>query len=74
MNLTWRNTPAHHWYPAKSPTLSLQCRRSRALQTALVQFRSNYLSHMTFVQEVKSFFTCLCSSSGLLGHFHGTVV
>ncbi|GFU35597.1 hypothetical protein TNCV_2099071 [Trichonephila clavipes] len=25
MNLTWRNPPAHHWYAAKSPGLSLQC-------------------------------------------------
>ncbi|GFW58010.1 RNase H domain-containing protein [Trichonephila clavipes] len=26
MNLTWRNLPAHHWYAAKSPDLSLRCR------------------------------------------------
>ncbi|GFU63516.1 RNase H domain-containing protein [Trichonephila clavipes] len=25
MNLTWRNPPAHHWYAAKSPGLSIQC-------------------------------------------------
>ncbi|GFX43788.1 uncharacterized protein TNCV_4110671 [Trichonephila clavipes] len=36
MNLT----PAYHWYAAQCPGLSLQCRRSRALQTALVCFRS----------------------------------
>ncbi|GFY03920.1 RNase H domain-containing protein [Trichonephila clavipes] len=34
MNLTWRNPPAHHWYAAKSPGLSIQCKSSRALQTA----------------------------------------
>ncbi|GFW18595.1 nup43 [Trichonephila clavipes] len=33
-NLILRNTPAHHWYAAKSPGLSLQCRCSRAHQTA----------------------------------------
>ncbi|GFX48598.1 RNase H domain-containing protein [Trichonephila clavipes] len=33
MNLTWRNPPAHHWYVAKSPGLSIQCRSSRAHQT-----------------------------------------
>ncbi|GFV83236.1 uncharacterized protein TNCV_1899621 [Trichonephila clavipes] len=55
MNLTWQNPPAHHWYSAKSPGLSLQCRSSRALQTA--RFRSGHLHGMTFVQGVKSFFT-----------------
>ncbi|GFX50009.1 hypothetical protein TNCV_2374981 [Trichonephila clavipes] len=39
MNLTWRNPPAHHWYAAKSPGLSIQCRSSRADQTALPRFR-----------------------------------
>ncbi|GFW69616.1 uncharacterized protein TNCV_489601 [Trichonephila clavipes] len=61
MNLTWRNPPAHHWYAAKSPGLSIQCRSSRAHQTALMRFRSGHLSSMTFVQGVKSFFTCPCS-------------
>ncbi|GFT81741.1 RNase H domain-containing protein [Trichonephila clavipes] len=28
MNLTWQNPPAHHWYAAKSPGLSIQCRSS----------------------------------------------
>ncbi|GFV66673.1 hypothetical protein TNCV_2594941 [Trichonephila clavipes] len=40
MNLTWRNPPAHHWYAAKSPGLSIQCRSSRAHQPALARFRS----------------------------------
>ncbi|GFU36593.1 uncharacterized protein TNCV_802521 [Trichonephila clavipes] len=82
MNLTWRNPPAHHWYAAKSPGLSIQCRSSRAHQTTLACLRSCHLRSMTFVQGVKSFFTCscsllaspLCSSSGLLGHFPVTVV
>ncbi|GFS92503.1 RNase H domain-containing protein [Trichonephila clavipes] len=74
MNLTWRNPPAHQWYAAKSPDLSLQCRSSRAHQTALVRFRSGPLRGMTFVQGIKSFFSCPCSSSGLLGHFPATVV
>ncbi|GFU91606.1 hypothetical protein TNCV_2543701 [Trichonephila clavipes] len=56
MNLTWRNPPAHHWYAAKSPGLSIQCRSSRAHQTALACFRSGHLRSMTFVQ-VKFFFT-----------------
>ncbi|GFV61086.1 hypothetical protein TNCV_1972611 [Trichonephila clavipes] len=30
MNLTWQNPPAHHWYAAKRPGLSLQCRSSKA--------------------------------------------
>ncbi|GFT20505.1 uncharacterized protein TNCV_2183541 [Trichonephila clavipes] len=51
MNLTWRNPPAHHWSAAKSPGLSLQCKRSRAHQTALAHFRSGHLRSMTFVQE-----------------------
>ncbi|GFW66130.1 uncharacterized protein TNCV_1710291 [Trichonephila clavipes] len=61
MNLTWRNPPAHHWYTAKSPGLSIQCRSSRAHQTALTRLRSGHLRSMTFVQGVKSFFTCPCS-------------
>ncbi|GFW51780.1 uncharacterized protein TNCV_1187121 [Trichonephila clavipes] len=61
MNLTWRNPPAHHWYAAKSPGLSIQCRCSRAHQTALACFRSGHLRSMTFVQGVRSFFTCPCS-------------
>ncbi|GFV64646.1 HTH_Tnp_Tc3_2 domain-containing protein [Trichonephila clavipes] len=32
MNLTWRNPSAHHWYAAKSPGLSIQCRSSKAHQ------------------------------------------
>ncbi|GFW06614.1 uncharacterized protein TNCV_2189471 [Trichonephila clavipes] len=58
MNLTRRNPPAHHWYAAKSPGLSIQCRSSRAHQTALARLRSGHLRSMTFVQGVKSFFTC----------------
>ncbi|GFS80850.1 uncharacterized protein TNCV_126161 [Trichonephila clavipes] len=50
MNLTWRNPPAHHWYAAKNPGLSIQCRRSRAHQTALARLRSRHLRSMTFVQ------------------------
>ncbi|GFY31108.1 uncharacterized protein TNCV_4360151 [Trichonephila clavipes] len=53
---------------AKSSGLSLQCRSSRAHQTALTSFRSCHLRGMTLVQGVKSFFTCPCfsrSSSGL---------
>ncbi|GFT05765.1 uncharacterized protein TNCV_3925581 [Trichonephila clavipes] len=61
MNLSWRNPPAHQWYAAKSPGLCIQCRSSRAHQTALASFRSGHLRSMTFVQRVKSFFTCPCS-------------
>ncbi|GFW56687.1 uncharacterized protein TNCV_4067671 [Trichonephila clavipes] len=43
---------------AKSPDLSIQCRSSRAHQTALACLRSGHLRSMTFVQGVKSFFTC----------------
>ncbi|GFU55927.1 uncharacterized protein TNCV_3971811 [Trichonephila clavipes] len=50
MNLTWGNPPAHHWYAAKSPGLSIQCRSSRAHQTALAHLRSGHLRSMTFVQ------------------------
>ncbi|GFS84016.1 uncharacterized protein TNCV_2364231 [Trichonephila clavipes] len=53
MNLPWRNPPAHHWYAAKSPGLSLRCRSSTAHQTPLVRFRSGHLR--------VSFFTCSCS-------------
>ncbi|GFV56582.1 uncharacterized protein TNCV_1803911 [Trichonephila clavipes] len=53
--------PAQHWYAAKSPGLSIQCRSSRAHQTALTRLRSGHLRSMTFVQGVKSFFTCPCS-------------
>ncbi|GFS54520.1 uncharacterized protein TNCV_1742751 [Trichonephila clavipes] len=52
---------AHHWYAAKSPGLSIQCRSSRAHQTALARFRSGHLRSMTLVQRVKSFFTSPCS-------------
>ncbi|GFT09068.1 uncharacterized protein TNCV_4105311 [Trichonephila clavipes] len=61
MNLTWQNPPPHHWYTAKSPDLSIQCRSSRAHQTSLARLRSGHLHSMTFVQVVKSFFTCPCS-------------
>ncbi|GFY30971.1 uncharacterized protein TNCV_1629441 [Trichonephila clavipes] len=61
MNLTWRNPPAHHWYAAKIPGLSIQCRSSRAHQTALARLRSGHQRSMTFVLGVKSFFTCPCS-------------
>ncbi|GFT62420.1 uncharacterized protein TNCV_4717841 [Trichonephila clavipes] len=54
MNLTWRNPPAHHWYAAKSPGLSIQFRSSGAHQTALARLRSGHLRNMTFVQGVKS--------------------
>ncbi|GFV84294.1 uncharacterized protein TNCV_1591531 [Trichonephila clavipes] len=43
MNLTWKNHPAHHWHAVKSPGLSIQYRRSRALQTALERFRRGHL-------------------------------
>ncbi|GFT08954.1 RNase H domain-containing protein [Trichonephila clavipes] len=43
MNLTWRNPPAHHWYAAKSPGLSIQCRSSRAHQMAWAHHRSGHL-------------------------------
>ncbi|GFU69230.1 hypothetical protein TNCV_3285081 [Trichonephila clavipes] len=52
MNLTGRNPPAHHWHAAKIPGLSLQCRSSRDLQTALARFRSGHLPSMVFVQGV----------------------
>ncbi|GFT80472.1 hypothetical protein TNCV_5122111 [Trichonephila clavipes] len=52
-NLTWRNTPAHHWYEDKRHDLSLQCRRSRALQTALARLRSGNLRSMTYVPRAK---------------------
>ncbi|GFX91269.1 uncharacterized protein TNCV_1246841 [Trichonephila clavipes] len=58
MNLTWRNPPAHHWYGAKSSVLSIQCRSYRVHQTDLASFS---LLSMTFVQGVKSSFTCPCS-------------
>ncbi|GFS65553.1 reverse transcriptase [Trichonephila clavipes] len=51
MNLTWRNPPAHHWYAAKSPGLSIQCRSSSTHQTDLARFRSGHLRSMTFVQR-----------------------
>ncbi|GFU48772.1 HTH_38 domain-containing protein [Trichonephila clavipes] len=50
MNLTWRNPPARHRNAAESSGLSLQCRSSRAYQTALTRFRSGHLRSMTFVQ------------------------
>ncbi|GFT30855.1 RNase H domain-containing protein [Trichonephila clavipes] len=69
MNLTWRNPPAQHWYSAKSPGLSIQCRSSRAHhQTALACFRSGHLRSMTFVQGVKSCFTCPCSLLASAAH------
>ncbi|GFV87039.1 RNase H domain-containing protein [Trichonephila clavipes] len=65
MNLTWRNSPAHHWYAAKCPVSIVQ-----EIQEALACFRSGRLPGVTFVQGAKSFFisSCFsCSSSGLLG-------
>ncbi|GFT63918.1 uncharacterized protein TNCV_2314061 [Trichonephila clavipes] len=68
MNLTWRSPPAHQWYAAKSPGLSLQCRSSRAHQTALARFRNGHLRSMTLVQRVKSFFTYPCSRPASPAH------
>ncbi|GFX02583.1 RNase H domain-containing protein [Trichonephila clavipes] len=59
LNFTRRNPPAHHWYASKSPGLSMQCRSSRAHQTALARLRSGRLRSMTLVQGVKSFFKVL---------------
>ncbi|GFY28569.1 uncharacterized protein TNCV_4150001 [Trichonephila clavipes] len=53
---------------AKSPGLSIQCRSSRAHQTALARLRSGHLRSMTFVQGEKSFFTCPCSLLGSPAH------
>ncbi|GFU74253.1 uncharacterized protein TNCV_4168441 [Trichonephila clavipes] len=39
-----------------------------ALQTALARFRSRHLHSMTFVQGVKSLFTCPCSLSASPTH------
>ncbi|GFX48592.1 RNase H domain-containing protein [Trichonephila clavipes] len=76
MNLTWRNPPAHHCYPAKSSGLSLQCRRSMALQMALARFRSGHLrGNLCAGGKVFLFLSLLYPlSSGLLGHFPATVV
>ncbi|GFS96196.1 hypothetical protein TNCV_1141661 [Trichonephila clavipes] len=41
---------------------------TRALQTALVRFRSGHSQVMTFVQGVKSFFTCTSSLIALPTH------
>ncbi|GFV89895.1 hypothetical protein TNCV_4691241 [Trichonephila clavipes] len=57
MNKTWTKPPAHHWYAAKSPGLSLQSRRFRALQTTLARFRSGQLRGL--VQGIRS--TCFYS-------------
>ncbi|GFU96448.1 phosphatidylinositide phosphatase SAC2 [Trichonephila clavipes] len=67
MNLTWRNPPAHHWYAAKTPGLSLQCRSSRAHQTALAHFRSGHLRS----KEVEKLtdFVCLGIVFGVIGKF-----
>ncbi|GFX54752.1 RNase H domain-containing protein [Trichonephila clavipes] len=53
MNLTWQNPPAHHWYAAKSPSLSLQCRSSRAHQTALERLRSGHLLSTTSILHTR---------------------
>ncbi|GFU72983.1 uncharacterized protein TNCV_4637171 [Trichonephila clavipes] len=53
---------------AKSPGLSIQCRNSRAHQTALARFRSGHLRSMTSMQGVKSFFTYPCSLLASLAH------
>ncbi|GFV97653.1 uncharacterized protein TNCV_2041601 [Trichonephila clavipes] len=74
INLTWRNPRVHHWYAAKSPGLSLQCRSSRAHQTALALLRGGHLHSMTFVHTTQLSLCFSCSSSGLLGHFPVTVV
>ncbi|GFT39897.1 uncharacterized protein TNCV_3060921 [Trichonephila clavipes] len=58
MNFTGQNPPAQLWYAAKSPGLSLQCRSSRAHQTAFAHLGSGHLRGMTFVHGVKSFFIC----------------
>ncbi|GFU65496.1 uncharacterized protein TNCV_634191 [Trichonephila clavipes] len=53
----------HHMWVCLGTKLLMSwlCRSSRAHQTALARFRSGHLRSMTFVQEVKSFFTCPCS-------------
>ncbi|GFT82365.1 RNase H domain-containing protein [Trichonephila clavipes] len=46
---------------AKRHGLSIQCRSSRAHQTALARLKSGHLRSMTFVYGVKSFFYLPCS-------------
>ncbi|GFW19180.1 uncharacterized protein TNCV_255071 [Trichonephila clavipes] len=55
-------------YAAKGPGLSIQCRNSRAHQTALARLKSGHRRNMTFVQGVKSLFTCPCSLLASLAH------
>ncbi|GFW35069.1 uncharacterized protein TNCV_5066351 [Trichonephila clavipes] len=67
MNLTWRKPPVHHWYAAKSPGLSLQCRRSRAFRTDLTRFRiAPRLLVMIFVQVVVFLYMSLISPDHLM--------
>ncbi|GFT39907.1 uncharacterized protein TNCV_2196221 [Trichonephila clavipes] len=61
MNFAGQNAPTQLWYTAKSPGLSLQCRSSRAHQTAFAHLESGHLRGMSFVHGVKSFFICPCS-------------
>ncbi|GFV46530.1 uncharacterized protein TNCV_3234171 [Trichonephila clavipes] len=53
--------PSHVGVPGNEAADELACRSSRAHQTALARLRSGHLRSMTFVQGVKSFFTCPCS-------------
>ncbi|GFU47808.1 uncharacterized protein TNCV_4465501 [Trichonephila clavipes] len=63
INLTWRNPPAYHWYAAMSPGLSLQSKRSRALQTALLSLRSGPLC-VAAVAEWYRYRTVACFVTG----------
>ncbi|GFW41868.1 uncharacterized protein TNCV_5771 [Trichonephila clavipes] len=57
----WRLNPDRAMYPYNRFLPYFGTRSSRVHQTGLTRFRRGHLRSMTFVQGVKSFFTCPCS-------------
>ncbi|GBM30168.1 hypothetical protein AVEN_134212-1 [Araneus ventricosus] len=60
-NSTWRVPPAHEWYAAIRPGLSLQSKGTRSAQTALASLRSGHIKSLKFVDKEKTYSPCPCS-------------
>ncbi|GBO21432.1 hypothetical protein AVEN_104877-1 [Araneus ventricosus] len=67
-NSTWKVPPAHEWYAANRPGLSLQSEGTRYAQTALARLRSGHIKSLKFVDKEKTYSSCPCSCPASPAH------